>query len=53
MSQKKSQIQVLTFLPAGPAMIGVKTLEDRGFRSSVINAVVDAYKRFDEIGKLK
>ena len=31
--------------PAGPAMIGVKTLEDRGFRSSVINAVVDAYKR--------
>ena len=39
--------------PAGPAMIGVKTLEDRGFRSSVINAVVDAYKRFDEIGKLK
>ena len=35
------------------AMIGVKTLEDRGFRSSVINAVVDAYKRFDEIGKLK
>ena len=39
--------------PAGPAMIGVKTLEDRGFRSSVINAVVDSYKRFDEIGKLK
>lgn len=39
--------------PAGSAMIGVKTLEDRGFRSSVINAVVDAYKRFDEIGKLK
>ena len=33
--------------------ICVKTLEDRGFRSSVINAVVDAYKRFDEIGKLK
>lgn len=27
--------------PAGPAMIGVKTLEDRGFRSSVINAVVE------------
>ncbi len=39
--------------PAGPAMIGVKTLEDTGFRSSVINAVADAYKRFDEIGKLK
>ena len=39
--------------PAGPAMIGVKTLEDTGFRSSVINAVANAYKRFDEIGKLK
>ena len=39
--------------PAGPAMIGVKTLEDRGFRSSVINAVVDAYARFSEIGKIK
>ena len=39
--------------PAGPAMIGVKTLEDTGFRSSVINAVADAYKRFAEIGKIK
>ncbi len=39
--------------PAGPAMIGVKTLEDKGFRSSVINAVADAYKRFAEIGRLK
>lgn len=39
--------------PAGPAMIGVKTLEDKGFRSSVINAVVDAYARFSEIGKIK
>lgn len=39
--------------PAGPAMIGVKTLEDTGFRSSVINAVADAYQRFAEIGKLK
>ena len=39
--------------PAGPAMIGVKTLEDTGFRSSVINAVVDAYQRFAEIGKIK
>lgn len=39
--------------PAGPAMIGVKTLEDRGFRSSVINAVADAYARFSEIGKIK
>lgn len=39
--------------PAGPAMIGVKTLEDTGFRSSVINAVVNAYKRFAEIGKIR
>ena len=39
--------------PAGPAMIGVKTLEDAGFRSSVISAVADAYKRFEEIGRLK
>lgn len=39
--------------PAGPAMIGVKTLEDTGFRSSVINAVVNAYQRFSEIGKIK
>lgn len=39
--------------PAGPAMIGVKTLEDTGFRSSVINAVADAYKRFAEIGKIR
>ena len=43
--------------PAGPAMIGVKTLEDRGFRheSGVINArMCDMLtKRFDEIGKLK
>ena len=39
--------------PAGPAMIGVKSLEDSGFRSSVINAVTTSYKRFDEIGKVK
>ena len=39
--------------PAGPAMIGVKTLEDKGFRSAVINAVADAYERFSSIGKIK
>ncbi|MPN30684.1 Pyrroline-5-carboxylate reductase [bioreactor metagenome] len=39
--------------PSGPAMIGVKSLEDNGFRSSVINAVVDSYKRFSEIGKIR
>ncbi len=39
--------------PTGPAMVGVKTLEDTGFRSSVISAVVNAYRRFDEIGKIK
>lgn len=39
--------------PGGPAMIGVKSLEDSGFRSSVINAVVDAYQRFAEIGKIE
>lgn len=39
--------------PAGPAMIGVKSLEDTGFRSSVITAVAKAYARFAEIGKLK
>ncbi len=39
--------------PAGPAMIGVKSLEDSGFRSSVINAVVDAYKRFAEMKNVK
>jgi pyrroline-5-carboxylate reductase len=39
--------------PSGPAMYGVKTLEDRGFRSSVINAVIDGYNRFAEIGKVK
>ena len=39
--------------PAGPAMVGVKSLEDTGFRSSVINAVAKAYERFAEIGKLK
>ncbi len=39
--------------PAGPAIMGVKALEDTGFRSSVINAVVTSYKRFGEIGKIK
>lgn len=39
--------------PAGPAMIGVKTLEDTGFRSSVMNAVANSYKRFAEIGKIR
>ena len=39
--------------PAGPAMIGVKSLEDSGFRSSVINAVVDAYRRFAEMKNVK
>ena len=34
-------------------MIGVKSLEDSGFRSSVINAVVDAYKRFAEMKNVK
>ena len=39
--------------PGGPAMYAVKELEDRGFRSSVINAVKVAYERFDTIGKIK
>lgn len=38
--------------PAGPAMIGVKSLEDSGFRSSVINAVVTAYQRFGDMAKM-
>lgn len=38
--------------PAGPAMIGVKSLEDSGFRSSVINAVIIAYQRFAEMAKM-
>jgi len=38
--------------PAGPAMIGVKSLEDSGFRSSIINAVIDSYQRFSEMGKV-
>lgn len=38
--------------PAGPAMIGVKSLEDSGFRSSVINAVVTAYNRFSDMAKM-
>lgn len=39
--------------PAGPAMTGVVSLEDSGFRSSVIHAVTDAYKRFGEMGKVR
>ena len=35
--------------PLGPAIIGVKSLEDSGFRSSVMNAVIDAYRRFSDI----
>ncbi|HZK22520.1 MAG TPA: pyrroline-5-carboxylate reductase dimerization domain-containing protein [Atopostipes sp.] len=38
--------------PAGPTMIGVKTLEDKGFRSAVINAVVDAHAIYDMIGSI-
>ena len=51
--QKGTLLSLIHISPAGPAMIGVKTLEDTGFRSSVINAVADAYKRFAEIGKIK
>lgn len=38
--------------PAGPAMVGVISLEDSGFRSSVIGAVVDAYQHFARIGRI-
>ena len=39
--------------PAGPAMYGVKSLEDSGFRSSVTNAVITAYQRFSDMSNLK
>ncbi|MGI6090546.1 MAG: pyrroline-5-carboxylate reductase family protein [Saccharofermentanales bacterium] len=35
--------------PGGPAIFGVKSLEDTGFRKSVINAVVTAYARFGDM----
>lgn len=35
--------------PAGSTIMGVKTLEDGGFRASAMNAVIEAYKRTKEL----
>ena len=37
--------------PGGSTIVGVKALEDCGFRSACINAVVDAYEKTVELGK--
>lgn len=39
--------------PAGPAMYGVKSLEEGGLRSSVIEAVAVAYRRFADMASLR
>lgn len=36
--------------PAGSTIMGVKALEDGGFRSAAMNAVIEAYKRTKELG---
>lgn len=36
--------------PAGSTIMGVKALEDGGFRSASMNAVIEAYKRTKELG---
>lgn len=36
--------------PAGSTIMGVKALEDGGFRSSAMNAVIEAFKRTKELG---
>ena len=38
--------------PAGPGIYGVKSLEDSGFRGSLIRAVGSCCDRFKEIGKI-
>ncbi len=37
--------------PGGSTIVGVKALEDSAFRSSCINAVVDAYEKTVDLGK--
>lgn len=36
--------------PAGSTIMGVKALEDGGFRAAAMNAVIEAYKRTKELG---
>lgn len=36
--------------PAGSTIEGVRTLEDKGFRSAAINAVIEAYKKTKALG---
>ena len=36
--------------PAGSTIMGVKALEDGGFRAASMNAVIEAYKRTKELG---
>lgn len=36
--------------PAGSTIMGVKALEDGGFRSAAMNAVIESYKRTKELG---
>lgn len=37
--------------PGGSTIMGVKALEDGGFRSASINAVIEAYKKTKELGE--
>ena len=37
--------------PGGSTIMGVKALEDGGFRSSLINAVIAAYDKTKALGK--
>ena len=37
--------------PGGSTIAGVRVLEERGFRGTVIDAIIAAYKRNVELGK--
>ena len=37
--------------PGGSTIVGVRTLEDHGFRGAAMNCVIDTYKRNKEMGK--
>jgi pyrroline-5-carboxylate reductase len=49
--ENTNALKLKVMSPAGTTAYGLKALEENGFKNAVINAVVNATKRADELGK--